>query len=409
MFVLQLTHSISPVIHSTPQAKLGKDDFKSIPRIRKSVYSDFECRLLSTYAPYRYGGLPLDKGNRRALLEADHLLFDFLVKIDYSAARMADKSPAFGENDLTLENKNGGLVAEKMRLLGPLLAQLGLHPNVPNFDQYDVIRKLKHAASLSLNQVVRLLGLDSIPELLREPNSCKNGKDAYSLQVLREASAMLAAHFRQYYGDYKMFLHFLFTHNSQAQASPSAIDSRILVPSLTSGNYSIHMQFARSILESSPLTTSHNGREMSIPVTFMLVERECFKAFALSDPANFFSPDNSLMPNFGCTIPSVPAAVRNELRMAGVFSNAVALREALVDIKICQNPARLKAKRNAPSYARHSLEQIFGPVPDLGGIPKFPAGKLGAKETMEALIEANLQMQDVLLAYGPHLEAGLKQ
>ncbi len=400
MFVLQLTQSIKP-------AKLTKDDLKSIPRTQKGVYSDFEHRLLSTYSPYRYSGVPVDAANRYALIEANQLLFDLLVKIDYSAAaRVNEKHPAISDYDRVLENENNGLVAEKMKLLGPLLSQLGLPPNVPNSDSLDIIWKLKRTGSLALKSVIRLLGLDSIPDIFRAPDSKKIKTDAYSVEALHNASYMLTTHFKHYYEDCKLFLVGSFAHNHQQQILPSAIDFRVLIPILPRENYITHMEFAHGLLD-SPISIYYDGRKTSVPITFMLVERDYFKSFALSDPANLFAPGNSLLMSWGCALPELPTGVRDELKLAGMFSSVVSLRESLTDVRAYQNPARLKAKRNAPYYAHLSLGHIFGPVDSLGGIKKFNAQHFDLPGVMGALIEANLQMQDVLLAYSEPLEKNI--
>ena len=413
MFVLQLTHIIRP-------DKLNKDDFKSVAQTKTGVYSDFEHRLLSTYAPYRYGGQPLDKTNRRALLEANQILFNFLVTVDYSAAGIVDKMPActnncpdIDENDirgLTLENKNSGLVAEKIRLLGPLLADLGFPLKLSHGDSPDVIWKLKRVASFALNKAVSLLGMDFTPKF-RNPDLYLIKEEVYSPKALYGAIALLLDHFNKYYNACSMFLLGSFMRNHPPHRPPSGMDFRIVVPSLPQQYYSDHLHFAQSLLKSSPITIGKRGQETSIPVVFMLVEKEHFNSFALSDPNSLFSPGHSLLLDGDCAVPELPASVRyklgNELKLANAFISVINLREALADSEIYLNLPRLKSRRNALRYVRQALEHNFGIVTGVAETPKFPAEKLSPQKTFEALVEANLAMQEILLAYGPYLEAEL--
>ena len=429
MFVLQLTQSIGqtqpakddkssdcgkPGATDKPGKadKLSKDDLKLILRTRKTIYTEFESQLLDKHSPYRYGHRPLDTGDRYALLEADQLLSNFLVKTDHSAAHILGGKQA-SENEpasesqlirLAADDRGSILVARNTRLLGPLLSQLGLPSNAQSTDSYDSVWALKRNASFALRKVVSLLGLDSAPKSDRGPDSHVINQKVYSLDAYEKAISLLHNHFMRYYGFCKMFLLGSFVRKHPNNPPPTSIDFRIIVPSLQREHYAEHIQFAHECLQ-TPVIAIKDGQKRALPITFMLIEKEHFDSFAISDPAGLFSPGCSLLLDYGCAIPNLSVQVLNELKLACVFNNTVAVRETLTEVEVYKNQLRLRSKCNVPYYTHQLLEQIYGPISYLGATPKFSPEKMYPVNMTDALVDANMRMQDLLLGYRLSLES----
>jgi hypothetical protein len=358
-----ITRKHGPII--VDNRAVSREDLAKMASGKQVFYSKMDDELFADRVPHTYRKAPFNSGNREANLEANQLLVDFLIKIDYSAARM-----------------KAGLVDEKLDILGQLLEELDARPNITSpRDSLQNIFELKERCSEALRTTVALMNLKT-RNIRREPDYEQRKGNTYDPIIADQAIANLAKKFGE---QSQIFMCGSFVRKDK---TPSDIDFRVGLPVLLGDQYEHHIAYA-----------SKAGTLRPFPITFMLIPEKHLYAFTISEIDRTMSPEESILANYGCSYMEAGQDDLQKMELVKVLMRGVMLREALADLSKYAFPARMKSYANMPYYAMKTLAKMFGTYESPQSVAKLSEEEMVVKNPADIFIEANLKMQEILSTY----------
>ncbi len=369
-----------PVLHHAN--RFIRSDFISMAAEKRPVYTVFEDKFFSVYSPITYAKKPLDPKNRHALLEADQVAFDLAVKIDNTARSISSPVPA---------QSNDGYVKQKLAVVSPILDAFNIGFDSVVDDSILSIHALKSAVFEAMDEIVSRLQFPATKKL-RLPNK-ERMNFVHSREVFKKAKDALDAHFAECYPHWWTFLYGSFLSPNRNGTGPTSIDFHVVVPALNPDEYASHIRLAQELAKSDPL-----------PIRFTLVPKEHADSFAVSDTTCMLAPEYSLCTDFGFFLPEIRPEQTNELRIAGIAHKLVVLRESLADIEAVSHLDKLNFRLKLPYRILENLRKTFGPVDLEVGVGNYISIPRDGGFAQNALVKANLDAQEIMLAYRESIE-----
>lgn len=341
------------------------------------VYTEQEAKLFRKFLPYSFeNGKLFNPSDRNALLDANQRIFNIVAKIDHTHANMLCR----------INSDISGSFRDKAKPVATAMETLSGY-KLPENGKLDIYR-LKMGLLESLSATIKLLmpGFDS---LVRKPNF-ETLPESQHLRILKHYTGMLSRHFQPGAS------FFLYGSAAKGSAKPKDADFCAVIPSLDAASYAQHMRYAAK--------AKRIGRD-TMPLTFSIIPSSHFIPFALSDQDSKFARSGTALSGKEITVPLGDAKWRASITVVAVLHAALRLREALINWAVVSlNPNILKARLSEPYYALGSLTPIFGEPAREINAQKFSPGDVNRFEAVDALIDSNLAMQEILVQYAERME-----